>query len=102
MTTAKWRSIDELVDRRIARARDLLTRSLVRDIRRFEQLHQKDQPKLQEEFLKIKERIVRFFEARELDTVQHAFLLEMIPSELRAPGHAHGSSPEEGLLDVTD
>ncbi len=102
LTTAKWRSIDELVERRIARSRDLLTRSLVRDIRRFEQLHQEDQPKLEEEYLKIKERIVRFFEARELDAVQYAFLLEMIPSELRAPGHAHGSTPEEGPLDVTE
>jgi hypothetical protein len=102
LTTAKWRSIDELVERRIAKAKDLLTRSLVRDIRRFEQLHQEDQPKLEEEYLKIKERIVRFFEARELDAVQYAFLLEMIPSELRAPGHAHGSTPEEGPLDVTD
>ncbi len=102
LTTTKWRSIDELVERRIARARDLLTRSLVKDIRRFEQLHQEDQPKLREEYLKIKEGIVRFFEARELDAVQYAFLLEMVPSELRAPGHAHGSTPEEGPLDVTD
>ena len=102
LTTAKWRSIDELVERRIAKARDLLTRLLVKDIRRFEQLHQEDQPKLREEYLKIKEGIVRFFEARELDAVQYAFLLDMIPSNLRAPGHAHGSTPVVRPLDVTD
>lgn len=81
LSTSKWRSIDELADKRIAIARQLLTRALTKRIRAVGKL-KGDHATLQREYSSIREEILEFFEAGELDTEQHDFLLRMMRREM--------------------
>ncbi len=83
LTTAKWRSIDELIEKRIAMARHLLTRALVKRIRSIEgKTKQEGRAALRTEYPSIREAILEFFEAGELDGEQYEFLLRMMPKEV--------------------
>ena len=76
----KWRSVDELIEKRIALSRLLLTRALAKGVRRLDQkMNQEDETAWRTESGRMREAILDLFEAGELDKEQYEFLLRIMP-----------------------
>lgn len=83
LSAARWRSLDELVDRRIEIAMRSLTGHFVREIREIETVSKPDEVTRRSK--EIKTRIGEFLEAGELDVGQYEFLTRLVNETEHSP-----------------
>jgi hypothetical protein len=79
LSTTKWRSIDSLIEQRIALARQLQTRALAKEIEDIEGLSETDPAKAREEHLRVRNQVKKLFSSGEVEAEQCDFLLRLLP-----------------------
>ena len=79
VNTTKWRSIDALIEQRIALARQLQARSLAKEIEDIDTLSETDTAKARKEYDRVRNLVKKLFGTGEVDAEQCDFLLRLLP-----------------------